>query len=538
MKRIPFITLAIIFSFFLFPISNAEFSIPNYFHFRNISFAIFFLFMFFISYYFSTKTLHFFSYLTFLIFTLSLFFQKTFQTEFNFKIIIYYFTEFSYLIDDSIVFIKGLNIGFYIYIAFVLVISKFEGMIGSKKIRLILSIFTLIVFQIGFSISDVRINSPSFKGTKNIDTSTSDKQIYPIPEANIVIFCLEGVSRISLQNKNSKFFSESPVSGHHFFIPMPHSSKSLESFFVGKTNLETTRPDITKKIESSFLFDLKQIGYQTYFIYTQSLYFEDLFLFVPNFFDFVYGKEDLKKLGAEEIPGFSWGLDDDSLRKIFTKVNLPKSNPMFLWIGFSQTHSPYFPKSKRDESSIQNYNLAIQENLDTIDRIIESWNPPNQKPTFFILTSDHGESFGEEGAKNHNYSLFNQEIDVPFHIYIHPENKRYSPPLGSSKDFGESILWMVTNKKIDPMSVRSNSTTNLETEFVANSNFFQADYKLNLIGKTWNSNAQRLLIDGKEKYIYFADRDLLLLMDLNDENRKEVKDQKLKKKSIERMFKN
>ncbi len=166
-----------------------------------------------------------------------------------------------------------------------------------------------------------------------------------------------------------------------------------------------------------------------------------------SFLILFYGKEDLKKLGAKEIPGFSWGLDDDSLRIVLEKVNFPKSNPMFLWIGFSQTHSPYFPKSNRFEYSIQNYNLAIQENLETVDRIIDSWNPPNQIPTIFILTSDHGESFGEEGAKNHNYSLFNQEIDVPFKVYIHPDQTFYEPTLGSSINFGESLLWLVTNQK-------------------------------------------------------------------------------------------
>lgn len=538
MKKISLITIAIFLSFICFPISNTDFSIPSYLYFRNIQFTVLFLFSLLISHFFSVKSLQWVSYIIFLLFTLNLQFQKAFQTEFHFRLILYFFTQISYLIDDTLVFIKQLNIIFFFYVLFVFVVSWFEDLIKSKKTYFILFIFGLIVFQIFFTISNTTTTPTLSTSSESIDKKFWNKSISPISDANIVVFCLEGVSRLSLQNKKSKYFPQNQSSGHHFFIPMPHSSKSLESFLIGEINLESSRPDITKSFESSFLSILKQRGYQSYFIYSQSLYFEDLFLFVPKFFDFVYGKEDLKKLGAKEIPGFSWGLDDDSLRIVLEKVNFPKTNPMFLWIGFSQTHSPYFPKSNRFESSIQNYNLAIQENLETVDRIIDSWNPPNQIPTIFILTSDHGESFGEEGAKNHNYSLFNQEIDVPFQVYIHPDQTFYEPTLGSSIDFGESLLWLVTNQNKNPILVDSKSKINSASEAIFNSNFFQSQYKLHLIGKTWNSNIQRFLIEGDQKYVYFAEKDLLLVMDLNDENRKEVKDQLRKKKSIQKMFGN
>ncbi len=84
----------------------------------------------------------------------------------------------------------------------------------------------------------------------------------------------------------------------------------------------------------------------------------------------------------------------------------------------------------------------------------------------------------------------------------------------------------------------SKSKINSASEGIFNSNFFQSQYKLHLIGKTWNSNIQRFLIEGDQKYVYFAEKDLLLVMDLNDENRKEVKDQLRKKKSIQKMFGN
>jgi len=39
--------------------------------------------------------------------------------------------------------------------------------------------------------------------------------------------------------------------------------------------------------------------------------------------------------------------------------------------------------------------------------------------SLIIVMADHGESFKEHGYKKHNFSLFNEEIRVPFFM-IHP----------------------------------------------------------------------------------------------------------------------
>jgi membrane-anchored protein YejM (alkaline phosphatase superfamily) len=308
---------------------------------------------------------------------------------------------------------------------------------------------------------------------------------------------------------------------------MPHSSKSLEAFLTGNSNLGSTRwiPPLTSGTTLPEI--LRTFGYQTYFLYAQSLYFENLNLYIPKIFEFAYGKDELLNLGGKKIEGFDWGLDDSSFTQVLENLKFSDQYPTFVWIGFSQTHSPYVSKLENKKlPAYERYISATEENLSTIDLLINHWIQVRNRPTLFILTADHGESFGEEGAKNHNYSLFNQEIDVPFLMFQFPEYRQIVPKLGASKDFKDSILALIDSKKSETIPK------------IKENNFFSSDYKLKVYGKTWNSEIQKYTIINNKKYIYLANVDRLMEMNLDDSNRTELTNLKIKKDILKDIFAN
>lgn len=200
---------------------------------------------------------------------------------------------------------------------------------------------------------------------------------------------------------------------------------------------------------------------------------------------------------------------------------------MFVLIGLSQTHSPYFVaanglNSEWKSPSIR-YKLALQEEVKVLDSIISYWKENSDRETVIIISADHGESFGEEGAHAHNYSLYNQETDVPFLFYFVKSGKIFSPKQGTSIDFKTTILSLLNQNK---------DQVHLDRRKL----FFTPDYKLELFLKTWNSEIQKSWIISDKKYIYHSDRDQLLEMELDDSNRKQVIDVKLKEKLVKQIL--
>ncbi|TGL57723.1 sulfatase-like hydrolase/transferase [Leptospira jelokensis] len=451
----------------------------------------------------------------------SLNYQWIFQTEIRFSLVTYAILQSKDILFDSVSFIALWQLVHYF--PFLILLANHVTRILKSHIGFGLAI--LIYFLIVWT-TPLQRETEGDLPRASVRNQNVNHNLDHIPEnTNIVMVVLEGVSRKHILEQKSRYIDYSKLNGYHFFIPMPHTSKSLYTWMTGDPGLGSTR------IESENMdldFNLPKYlknshQYKTEMWYTQSIYFEGMEQFFPKIFNSVWDKTKFELEYKDQFTTFSWGMDDNvilSHLKYFPKDKFP----FFLFIGLSQTHSPYFVVSKENKSpsKLVRHQNALMENTKLIDAIIGELKSKFEAETLLIITSDHGESFGEEGAQIHNYSLYNQEIDVPFLFYFLKKDELYVPNLGSSIHFKDTMVALLSKGK---------------NKITETNKFFSDEYKLQLQCKTWNSEIQRgLIFDGK-KYIFHNDVGILYEMDLDDSGRNAITNQKKKNTLLNMMFK-
>ncbi|MBL0955645.1 MAG: sulfatase-like hydrolase/transferase [Leptospira sp.] len=450
-------------------------------------------------------------------------YQWVYQTQFNFSLFGYAVQNFGFLWKEFFPFLHEWSMVHYF--PFLILILFFDPFLVFTRYRVNPTFLLLVVYLLLLFHSKLYVQTlPTIHQKQNLKQKVN-QFINHIPnDTHIVMIVLEGVSRKHLIGVSSKFINFSSLENSHFLIPMPHTSKSLFTWMTGESQIHSSRIQSTKQIEGDSLPSLlkQKYLYETKMIYTQSIYFEGMNLFFPNVFQQVQDKTVLEKKFGNPNSNFSWGMDDRVVLSEFKHLNFG-SHPFFILVGLSQTHSPYFTYSNQDVSlpKVLRHTKALEENINLIDELISYLKSNSKRETFLIITADHGESFGEGGAHAHNYSLYNQEIDVPFLMYAIQSNELYIPKLGSSIHFKQTLL--------DLLQQETNRTKNSQ-------NFFSSNYKLDLVLKTWNSEIQRGLVLDEKKYIFHNDKDILYEMDLDEKNQKMILDQKLKDKLIKKMY--
>ncbi|TGK89468.1 arylsulfatase [Leptospira bourretii] len=447
-------------------------------------------------------------------------YQEVYQTALTFEIVFYFLNHINHLYSD----IQNFFYQWQVWQWITLGMGFFVLFFKNRKIVTYILLFGLIFVLV------LRFDSERKKTSSHLNTNTNQQisrgknfleSISGRP--NIVLVMLEGVGRKHLVKTKSNYIDFSVLQDSHFWIPMPHTSKSIFTWLTGDSQLQTTRLtfndsllqlNLPKQLENLY-------GYETFMIYTQSLYFEGMDLFFPQIFQTVRDKSYLEEKYGKLYPTFSWGMDDRVVLSAMKQMFGAEKKPLFVLIGLSQTHSPYFVTNENSQSQwdspLIRYEASLREELAVIDSIISFWKDNSSRETVLILTADHGESFGEEGAHAHNYSLYNQETDVPFLLYFIKSGQIYVPKLGTSVDFKDTILHLLETNS-------GKIKNNLEADF------FHPNYQPNLFLKTWNSEIQKSWVIKDKKYIYHSDRDQLIQMDWSEKKRVPVTDSSLKQK--------
>jgi glucan phosphoethanolaminetransferase (alkaline phosphatase superfamily) len=113
----------------------------------------------------------------------------------------------------------------------------------------------------------------------------------------------------------------------------------------------------------------------------------------------------------------------------------PARAPAFVVLHFAGTHAPYFGEPKdapyqpwRREPSWSGlaalehaYENAIHEQDKSIARAVRAFVATRgDAPWIVVLTSDHGEAFGEHGAIHHGQGLYDEQVHVPAWIAFSP----------------------------------------------------------------------------------------------------------------------
>ena len=95
--------------------------------------------------------------------------------------------------------------------------------------------------------------------------------------------------------------------------------------------------------------------------------------------------------------------------------------PFFLWTHYSEPHAGYLPHEGYDfgDAEIDLYDGEIAYADASVGTLIAHLQQTGRlQDTIIVVTSDHGEAFGEHGVFTHGQSLFEEELHVPLVLYL------------------------------------------------------------------------------------------------------------------------
>lgn len=161
-----------------------------------------------------------------------------------------------------------------------------------------------------------------------------------------------------------------------------------------------------------------------------------------------------------------------------------KDKPFFLWVHFMDVHEPYIPERKyidmvypsiqlseeemfklfkemileRDASNPEKVELLkklyftrvreVDEAVKELFGILEKWNV--LKNSRLVLTSDHGDEFGEHGGLSHDGKMYSELVHVPLFVYEPArETEEVCDTLVSTIDIPPTILYLFGLKSME-----------------------------------------------------------------------------------------
>lgn len=186
-----------------------------------------------------------------------------------------------------------------------------------------------------------------------------------------------------------------------------------------------------------------------------------------------YFYDSMEEEVTEEVPYIKGDEINKKVDKwLSTHIKGEDYNRFFLWLHYMDVHEPYVPEKKYVDMVDPSINLTLEEMLilfhnvvlkrDVSDKgkvellkklyfahVLEVDDYTKQffnildkydllKDSVIIITSDHGEEFGEHGGLSHDGKFYSELINVPFIVYDYSRNK------------GEACSKLVSNIDIPP----------------------------------------------------------------------------------------
>lgn len=105
---------------------------------------------------------------------------------------------------------------------------------------------------------------------------------------------------------------------------------------------------------------------------------------------------------------------DESVERAMAWLRKPRTQPFFLWLHLYDPHSPYDPPEPFRSQAADPYDGEIAYVDAQLARLFQ-WLKARglYQRTAIVLVSDHGESLGEHGEKEHGFFVYDSTIHVP-----------------------------------------------------------------------------------------------------------------------------
>lgn len=209
------------------------------------------------------------------------------------------------------------------------------------------------------------------------------------------------------------------------YVQAANSCKSLVALLAGVY----PRPDWRLIVRDFHDFDVPRIddvlrdaGYRTCFAHAGRWSWKHRDQFLRH--QAVDALIDAESLGGPMVS--SWGIAD---RRMFQAsldwIDAEPDRPFFLFTYTIETHHPYVMPPRPvdfgvDDEEFNRYLNALRAADETIDWFLEELGRRGlAESTVVVVTSDHGENFGQHGRRFHNFDIYEASVHVPL-VMLHP----------------------------------------------------------------------------------------------------------------------
>jgi arylsulfatase A-like enzyme len=164
---------------------------------------------------------------------------------------------------------------------------------------------------------------------------------------------------------------------------------------------------------------LARVGYQTAAVIAYVMFLPDAG--ITRGFEVV----DDALLRGGGTPGDRVSTPEMTARAVEVIRHRDKKRPLFLWLHYLDPHEPYLGSPVGGRNDAHGRYLGEVETVDRgLGTLLETLASEGMtENTLIILTSDHGEAFGEHGGEEHGRRLYEENVRVPL-IVVPPAHAR------------------------------------------------------------------------------------------------------------------
>jgi arylsulfatase A-like enzyme len=221
------------------------------------------------------------------------------------------------------------------------------------------------------------------------------------------------------------------------YCPTPHTSYSVTSMMTGKA----MRPLMTLGLgggSETWAAQLQRYGYRTAAFYPPAVFYIDaerFGAFEASRLDFEYAKVQFSS--AEE-----------RVTEVAQYLASAPPSPVFLWVHLFEPHEPYVMHPsyayggrglRSSDKPIDAYDSEVAYADAAIGRLVTLVR--EKRPgVAIVVTSDHGEEFGEHGGRYHGTTCYEEQVRVPLVVVGPGVRPRRIPTVVETIDLLPTVL--------------------------------------------------------------------------------------------------
>ena len=196
------------------------------------------------------------------------------------------------------------------------------------------------------------------------------------------------------------------------YTATPHTSYAISSLMTGKymrpiLALEASAGGV-RRPDETFALLLRNYGFRTAAFYPPAIFFVDADRFV-----------DLQKRGLDfEYSKIEFAAPDLRAAQLRSYLGTSeRDHRLFAWVHLFEPHEPYVGHPEHDfgDGELDRYDSEIAAADDGLGAMVQAFRAARPN-AIVIVTADHGEAFGEHGARYHGTTVYEEQVRVPLVI--------------------------------------------------------------------------------------------------------------------------